>query len=139
MEVYVQSVQPCAMYQGKIYDFKVHVRTSSGQSITLFDYTEPFDLRSKEGQTVDCLILAGFLTRATSNDAEFQLSGVVVDVGIPVDWLCVRSFITEKSWYGISGADGVCLITDSDKEELQLEVGDSTVLQVGRFDLVGIK
>jgi len=142
MKILFEKVNSGATYQEKIYDFWIHGKTQSGETIVLYD--DGFDLREHEGKLVKCLILA-FMAQIINPREENKehdpyhpiINGQYIgEYTVTKEWLECDDDLILEGYHGVQTIDGIFLLEPTDLQGISVKKGAEIIITVGRLDLL---
>ncbi|GEM_PF-2012636 len=140
MKIYIEKVEPGAVYEDHIYNFWITAKLSTGLKIKIFDL-EPFDLSNFALKEVECLIVAGFIEKVNTlyDIQEPIISGRYFPKYLLTgSWNKIESSFYERLFDFVETKDGIILINDSAAKKWNFQEGEDINFSVIRFDLIGV-
>ncbi len=140
MKIYIEKVEPGAVYEDYIYDFWITAKLSTGLKIKIFDH-ETFDLRNFALKEVECLIVAAFIEKVNTL---YDIRGPIISgryfpkYVLTGGWNKIASSFYRSMFDFVETKDGIILIYPSDAKEWNFQEGEDINFSVTRFDLIGV-
>ncbi|MCL2859321.1 MAG: hypothetical protein FWF46_01860 [Oscillospiraceae bacterium] len=139
MKLKILKVKNGAQYENRIYDFWIEAETLNKEKIKIFDHV-PFDIRDKENQVIDVMLVVGFISLEDKKEGLQQIKGKLVDdVELNNDkWSDKIKDLQEIKWLGLENENDIFLVSEKEVVENGMKVGETVKLEVSRIDLVAI-
>lgn len=128
MKFMIETITPSEYYDGRAINYKIHVKTISGQQFICFD---PSGAASclRPGNHVDGLLTALHYTLVPEKYGDNCITGIVRN-SMPITYNSTYQNLIENHFIGLETIDGVLFLFYSEKDKETQPLNDGQIVTV---------